>query len=114
MNRWNIPPELEALVVARDRDCIYCRRSFAGPEGPRGQRPSWEHIVNDARTVTSENIALCCISCNASKGAKPLDQWLNSRFCARRGITIEDLAAVAKNALQPHGARMPQFGAAAT
>ena len=69
MNRWNIPAELEAEVRQRDVECIYCRVSFRQAVERRGQRPSWEHIVNDASIVTAANIALCCISCNASKGA---------------------------------------------
>lgn len=99
VNRWNIPPELEALVVARDDACIYCRRAFSGRGGTRGQRPSWEHIVNDVAIVSKENIALCCVSCNASKGAKPLEQWLRSKFCATRGIRKEYVAAVVQAAL---------------
>ena len=89
MNRWNIPPALEALVSARDQRCIYCQRPLIGQEGPRGQRNSWEHIINDENLVNQQNIALCCISCNASKGAKLLSVWLQSPGSpcrARRGL----------------------------
>ncbi len=105
MNRWNIPPELEARVCARDQSCIYCRRPFVGLEGPRGQRRSWEHIVNDASIVTEWNIALCCISCNASKGAKDLPAWLASKYCLLRGINTESIAPVAKLALASEARR---------
>ena len=104
MNRWNIPPELEALVSARDRICIYCQRHFVGNEGPRGQRKSWEHIINDESLVSQENIALCCISCNASKGAKLLSRWLQSKFCLQREITSESISEVARAALQAEAA----------
>jgi hypothetical protein len=100
VNRWNIPPELEALVSARDSNCIYCRRSFVGNAGPRGQRKSWEHIINDESIVSQENIALCCISCNASKGAKRLSTWLQSKFCRQREITSQSISEVAKAALR--------------
>jgi hypothetical protein len=100
MNRWNIPPELEALVSARDLNCIYCRRPFVGTEGPRGKRKSWEHIINDEDLVSQENIALCCISCNASKGAKPLSAWLLSKFCLRHDISSRSIAEVARAALR--------------
>ena len=104
MNRWNIPPELEALVFARDRNCIYCQRPFVGNEGPRGQRKSWEHIINDEGLVSQENIALCCISCNASKGAKLLSAWLQSKFCLQREITSESISEVARAALRAEAA----------
>ena len=106
MNRWNIPQDLEAIVIARDQTCVYCRCDFTGAEGPRGQRRSWEHIINDASIVTEQNIALCCVSCNASKGAKTLRDWLESRFCSRRGITPTNLAEVAKAALQRQGGQL--------
>lgn len=97
-NRWNIPAWLEREVVERDRGCIYCRVSFATASARR-DRPSWEHIVNDVSIVTRENIALCCIGCNASKGAKPLDVWLRSRYCVERGISSQSIAAIARSAL---------------
>jgi len=65
----------------------------------RGRRPSWEHIVNDERIVNRENIAICCISCNASKGAKELSVWLSSKYCVQRGINRETVAEVIKRAL---------------
>lgn len=105
MNRWNIPAALEAEVMARDLQCIYCGSSFSG-EGRR-HRPSWEHIVNDSRIVTRENIALCCIGCNASKGAKPLALWLETTYCKARGIDADTVAPVARAALIA-GTRGPQ------
>jgi len=38
MNRWNIPDWLEAYVLERDKDCIYCRATF-DPLSPK-VRPS--------------------------------------------------------------------------
>jgi hypothetical protein len=70
MNNWKIPAWLEREVIERDRSCVYCGVSFAQVSNLWRERPSWEHIVNDATIVTRDNIALCCIGCNASKGAK--------------------------------------------
>lgn len=69
------------------------------PSDRRGCKPSWEHIVNDERIISRENIARCCISCNASKGAKDLALWLGSNYCARRGINPDAVAEVVKQAL---------------
>jgi len=99
MNRWNIPDGLEREVIERDRRCVYCGVAFA-PQGTRRRdHPSWEHIVNDARIVTRENIARCCVGCNASKGTKDLAEWLASTYCGMRGITRESVAAVVRAAL---------------
>ena len=100
MNRWNIPAELELYILQRDPQCVYCGVSFALPSPTRGQRPSWEHIVNDARIVTRENIARCCMSCNASKGAKGLIAWLGSGYCQRKGIHEGTVGQVVRDALK--------------
>src|SRR5262245_43169456 len=88
MNLWGIPDWLEQEVRERDKACVYCgvlmpRNGAAG--GSRQTLATWEHIVNDARIVTRENIALCCGSCNSSKGAKLLSDWLKSSYFVSRG-----------------------------
>ena len=97
-NRWNIPGWLEREVRERDRTCIYCG-TFFDTATARRFRPSWEHIVNDASVVTRENIALCCIGCNASKGTKTLAAWLQSPYCQVRGISPRSIAPIAQAAL---------------
>ena len=98
MNRWNIPRTLEAEIRERDTACIYCGAVFSSAHG-HGGRPSWEHIVNDAKMVTRENIALCCRSCNSSKGARLLADWIVSPYCKRRGISRDTVAGIVKKAL---------------
>jgi len=99
MNHWNIPAWLERGVIERDRSCVYCGVSFAQVSNVRRERCSWEHIVNDAKIVTRDNIALCCIGCNASKGAMTLDQWLASRYCRDRQISAQSVSPVVRAAL---------------
>jgi hypothetical protein len=99
MNRWNIPKWLEDEVVARDSSCIYCRVAF-GSTDEQGSRATWEHIINDERIITRENIALCCRSCNSSKGTKLLADWIESSYCNQRGISRDIVAETVKLALQ--------------
>lgn len=68
--------------------------------GPRKSVATWEHIINDASIVTRENIARCCVACNASKGSKKLSDWLLSNYCNVRGITKDTVADVVKRALK--------------
>jgi 5-methylcytosine-specific restriction endonuclease McrA len=100
MNRWNIPDWLEYEVIERDRCCVYCGVDFSAHTARRRDRPSWEHIINDARIITRENIARCCIGCNASKGSKSLIEWFESRYCRNRGITRESVASVVRSILR--------------
>ncbi len=99
MNRWNIPEWLEREVIERDTHCIYCGVDFVLSNETRKSKPSWEHIVNDARIITRANIARCCMSCNASKGAKLLYDWLNSSYCKNRNITKDNVAPIVQMAL---------------
>lgn len=99
MNRWKIPAALEREIIQRDVSCVYCRVQFGLPNAGTGDLPSWEHIINDARIITRENIALCCRSCNASKGVRLLEVWLDSDYCKRRNINQETVAEVVKRAL---------------
>lgn len=69
-------------------------------DGSRKTVATWEHIINDANIVTRENIALCCVSCNSSKGTKRLSEWINSPYCKKRGINKDTVADVAKWALR--------------
>ena len=103
MNRWGIPKELEEEVKARDKTCVYCdfRLIEVSPrDGSRKRTATWEHIVNDARIVTRENIDRCCVVCNSSKGTKLLADWIESDYCKKKGINKSTVAAVVKKALQ--------------
>jgi len=96
---WQIPRTLALQIIERDQQCIYCRHVFISPFTVRASCPSWEHIVNDLSLINLENIGLCCVSCNASKGKKPLTVWLQSPYCEARGITRSSIASVARNTL---------------
>jgi len=108
VNRWKIPDELEREILERDRCCVYCGVDLAAPGAARGARPSWEHIINDARIVTRENIVRCCVACNSSKGAKSLSEWLTSDYCRTRGITRESVSGVVQAALAERPGRLKQ------
>lgn len=98
--KWSIPRDLAVQVIPRDLQCVYCRHIFAAPYEDRTTCPSWEHIVNDLLMVSLDNIALCCGSCNSSKGKQPLRAWLASPYCEKKGITERTIAMVAFTALQ--------------
>jgi hypothetical protein len=99
-NKWGIPKETENFVIKRDLDCVYCGVNFSIKHESKKTKPTWEHIVNDIRITSTDNISLCCTSCNASKGAKLLEDWLKSSYCSSKGITKETVAEVIKNAIE--------------
>ena len=99
-NQWGISKDVEDYVIQRDIKCVYCGVEFSKENKSRKTKASWEHIVNDVRINGINNIALCCISCNASKGAKLLEDWLKSDYCNNKGITEETVDSVVKEALK--------------
>ncbi len=99
-NKWGIPIEVENLVLSRDKSCVYCGVIFTKNDNSRKTKQSWEHIVNDIRINGADNIALCCMSCNASKGAKSLEIWLESKYCKDKGITKDTVALVVRKAIE--------------
>lgn len=96
-NSWKIPKEIENLVLERDKYCVYCGCEFSNE---RAKKKSWEHIINDINIRTLENISLCCVGCNASKGNKKLKDWFYSDNARKRGVTSETIADVIKIALE--------------
>lgn len=98
-NHWGIPKDVEETVKQRDRSCVYCGVSFTDSILTHKTRPTWEHIINNIKINGSDNIALCCRSCNASKGARLLSDWLNSNYCIKNGITKDNVADVVKEQL---------------
>jgi len=99
-NNWNIPRWLEDEVRERDKECVYCRAAFTPHNVSRKSAVSWEHIINDAKIITRENIALCCCGCNASKGAKSLTDWMDSAYCKERRITRDTVAPIVQQAIR--------------
>ena len=98
-NRWGIPNDVEELVKKRDVSCVYCGTSFVNSIHTHKTRPTWEHIINDIKIIGPANIALCCGSCNASKGSKSFETWLTGKYCTKKGITEDNVAQVVKEYL---------------
>ena len=99
-NKQNIPDWLEQEVRERDTSCVYCREPFTTAAVSRKNVASWEHIINDAKIVTRENIALCCCGCNASKGQKGLSDWLEGKYCQSKGISKDSVVPIIKVAIE--------------
>ena len=99
-NNWNIPQQLEKEIRARDQVCVYCGVEFTPSKISKKTAASWEHIINDAKIITRDNITLCCCGCNSSKGQKQLSIWLQSKYCKDKGISPESVAPIIKQAIK--------------
>jgi hypothetical protein len=95
MSNYGIPKWMLSEIRQRDVKCVYCGRDFSSTV-----RPSIEHIINDISIISFENIAICCIGCNASKGQKKLSEWVNSKYCKDRNIDHTTFSKVILDALR--------------
>ena|ERR1044071_3154360 len=105
MNNWGIPERLEKEIRERDRSCVYCGIRMIEKMPRRGSRRAvgtWEHIINNERIISRENIARCCVACNSSKGAKKLSDWMHSSYCKKRQINARTVARIIKKALRTY------------
>ena len=98
-NNWNIPSQLEREIRERDKVRVYCGIEFTPAKISKKPAASWEHIINDAKIITRENITLCCCGCNSSKGQKQLSIWLESKYCKGKDISPESVAPIIKQAI---------------
>jgi len=101
MNSWGIPKEIEDKVKARDHCCVYCHVTFSSEPSnvSRRNKATWEHINNDRwndQSIMWVNIALCCTSCNSSKGRKNLRSWFTSDYCIKKSINEKTVADCVK------------------
>lgn len=96
-NNWGIPDWLEKEVRNRDKICVYCRVKMENKPKKNNlrRRATFEHIDNNGEP-TAKNIAMCCNSCNASKGTKKLANWLQADYCKEKNINKKTVAPIIK------------------
>ena len=102
-NRFGIPNKVEQEIRARDKVCVYCGKAF-DEKGKYGDRPSIEHLDRDppfywAKGLKKSGIAICCGSCNSSRGKKKLLDWFRTEYCLDRNINKNTVAEPVKEYL---------------
>ena len=90
-----IPASLAKRIIGRDKSCVYCKVKFRHGVRSRKKRPSWEHMDDySVRHPKIWNIAVCCGSCNASRGPKGLAEWFESDYCKKKSISKRSVAEI--------------------
>lgn len=98
-NKYGIPEEALSKIRARDTACIYCHkemREYAGVRGTPGDKATIEHLNNKPPWDNPNTVAICCGSCNASRGNKMLVDWFKTPYCMERNINEETVAEPVK------------------
>ncbi len=102
-NYYGIPLAVEHRLRERDKRCVYCgraMRSYRHTRGTPSDKATLEHLKYRGPVDWGEGlersglqgIAICCGSCNSSRGNKPLAAWFKSAYCAEYGINAQTVA----------------------
>lgn len=108
-NKYGIPKDVEEEIRARDKRCVYCGKKMVKYH-PKN-KPTIEHlnnIVHDNPSQcakdcnTSKTLAICCHSCNCSRGSKHYWDWFKSPYCIENNINKKNVADVVKKYMKKY------------
>ena len=98
-NYFNIPSEIEEKIRLRDKICVYCSKEMIYPYNiyKRSDSATIEHLKFDGPFYWKDGldetgIAICCGSCNSSRGPKKLSEWFKTPYCIDRKINKDTVA----------------------
>lgn len=106
VNVFGIPEKELEKIRARDKRCVYCHKKMIYPYDSNNYSDSAtiEHLSpfkpfywNEGMKI--ENIAICCGSCNSSRGSKRLLDWFKTDYCKIKNINENTVAAPVKDYL---------------
>ena len=94
INRYGILDRDLKKIRDRDKKCVYCHKKMTNLStgGYRGDWATIEHLNHLPPWDNINTIAICCGSCNSSRGAKKLLDWFKSSYCTERNINKETVA----------------------
>jgi hypothetical protein len=93
-NRYALPEKDVARIRERDRTCVYCHKRMvpSGSDGPRSDWATIEHLNHLPPWDNPETAAICCWSCNSSRGNRLLSDWFTSEYRRIRAINEASVA----------------------
>lgn len=73
----------------RDTRCVYCGKIMVKPDRTKwfGDWATIEHLNHLPPWDNPDTIAICCGSCNSSRGRRPIVEWFQSEYCIEKGIS---------------------------
>ena len=105
-NKYGIPEKDLGEIRARDERCVYCGKVMTNPRngGWRGDWATIEHLNYLPPWDNPETVAICCGSCNFSRGPKKLSDWFKTPYCTgKRNISEKTVAKPVKRYIRSHG-----------
>jgi hypothetical protein len=96
-NTYGISKKDEQEIRARDKTCVYCGVLMKqSPNAMCSSGATLEHFNNEGPLSKRYNVAICCRSCNSSKGTMRLPVWFEKSYCRKNKINEETVARAVK------------------
>jgi hypothetical protein len=103
---YDIREEDWKVIQARDKTCVYCRKSMKQyPHAMQASGATIEHFNNDGPFDKKWSAAICCRRCNSSRGTKELLAWFKTPYCTEKNINEKTVAKPVKQYIRSHGGR---------
>lgn len=101
-NQYGIPEDDLENIRIRDKICVYCRKMMIIPSanGLRGDWATIEHLNHLPPWNNSATVAICCGSCNSSRGNKKLLDWFKTPYCINKNINEKTVAKPVREYIQ--------------
>ena len=107
-NKFGIPMDIEIEIRHRDKKCVYCHREmkkYLHKIGVPGDKATIEHFNENGPFhwkdgLLKEDIAICCGSCNSSRGSRRIIEWFKKIYCLKRNINAQTVAEPVKEYLR--------------
>ena len=104
---YGITKEEIEFIKKRDTICVYCRKQFDFDHNQKNHkawdtiehlnhREDWDSVgsYHKENKPVAEIIAICCATCNSSRGSKPLLKWFKTEYCIKNNINYKTVAKV--------------------
>lgn len=101
-NKYGIPEEALNKIRTRDKDCVYCHKIMIYPCVGDKQR-DWatiEHLNYLPPWNNPDTVAICCGSCNSSRGKKKLLDWFMNKYCIEKNINEKTVSEPVKRYIE--------------
>lgn len=101
-NKYGLPEKELKHIKERDKTCVYCHKKFV-PRNFSSKRGDWatiEHLNHLPPWNKPNTVAICCWSCNASRGKKRIRAWFKTKYCIDRNINKNTVAKPVRKYIQ--------------
>lgn len=98
---YGISEKDEDEIRSRDKSCVYCHKKMKRhfrKKGTPSDKATIEHLYDGSPLF--KNLAICCGSCNSSRGPKELLDWFESPYCKDNNINRITVSSVIRRYIQ--------------